>query len=100
MPPVLVLGCVAALVLTTAATSATTRTGARMNPGRASEPASAGEKWWARARDGADAGDKNRKTICTLRIMRADPRVDRGMVVAIGRPVDPGMVVPSRCAAE
>ena len=100
MPPVLVLGCVAALALTASSPSASTGADRRKEAGGVSEARSAGEKAWAQARAGADAGDQIRKTICTLRIMRADPSIDRGMVVAIERPVDPGMVAPSRCAAE
>ena len=96
MPPVLVLGCVAALALTASSPSASTGVDRR----KEAEERSAGEKGWAQVRAGADAGDKNRKTICTLRIMRADPSIDRGMVIAIERPLDPGMVAPTRCASE
>lgn len=100
MPPVLVLGCVAALAVTTSPTSAATRNG---SPGRAhrfSEAGRPGEDAPAQARERADAGDRDRRPICTLRIVRAEPSIDRGMVVAIERPVDPGMVVPSQCGAE
>ncbi|PYQ05289.1 MAG: hypothetical protein DMF82_08885 [Acidobacteria bacterium] len=100
MPPVLVLGCVAALALAASSPSASTGVDRRKEAGGISVKGSAGEKWWAQAREGADAVDKSRKTICTLRIMRADAGIDRGMVVAIERPLDTGMVAPSRCAAE
>jgi hypothetical protein len=100
MPPVLVLGCVAALALTASSPSATTGSEKRRDAGRVSERGNTPEKASPQAREGADAGDRNRKVICTMRIMRADPGIDRAMVVAIERPVDPGMVVPTRCAAE
>ena len=38
------------------------------------------------------------KTVCTIQVLRADPGLDRAMVQALERPVDPEMVVPSRCA--
>ena len=38
------------------------------------------------------------RTVCTIRVMRADPRIDREMVKAVEWPVDQGMVVPSVCA--
>ena len=100
MPPVLVLGCAAALALTASSPSATTGAAKRNEADRVAERGSAAEKAAPPAREGADAGDRNRKVICTMRIMRADPSIDRAMVVAIERPVDPGMVVPTRCAAE
>jgi hypothetical protein len=100
MPPVLVLGCAAALALTASSPSATTGTAKRKEADHVSERGSAAEKAMPQVREGADAGDSNRKVICTMRIMRADPSIDRAMVVAIARPGDPGMVVPARCAAE
>jgi type II secretory pathway pseudopilin PulG len=100
MPPVLVLGCVAALALTASSPTATTGTAKRKEADRVSERGRTAEKATPQAREGADAGDGDRKVICTMRIMRADPSIDRAMVVAIERPVDPGMVVPTRCAAE
>jgi len=37
-------------------------------------------------------------TVCAIRVVRADPRVDPGIVRAVERPVDREMVVPSVCA--
>jgi hypothetical protein len=100
MPPVLVLGCVAALALTASSPSVPAGAERRKESGRVSPAESTGERWWVQTREGADAGDENHRVICTLRIMRADPGIDRKMVVAIERPMDSGMAVPSRCAAE
>ncbi len=101
MPPVLVLGCIAALALAGSSPSATTGSGKRKEfADRVSGQGSDAEKTSPQPREGADAGDKTGKVTCTLRIIRADPSIDRRMVVAIERPVDPGMVVPTRCAAE
>ena len=38
------------------------------------------------------------RTVCAIRVLRADPSVDRGIVKAVEWPVDQGMVVPSACA--
>lgn len=37
------------------------------------------------------------KPLCTMRVLRADPRVDLEIAQGQGRDVDAGMVVPSRC---
>ena len=100
MPPVLVLGCVAALALTASSPAATTGSEKRKEADRVFERGGAAEKASPPARERDDAGDRNRKVICTMRIMRADPSIDRAMVVAIEKPVDSGMVVPTGCAAE
>jgi hypothetical protein len=44
-----------------------------------------------------DAESKS-KTVCAIKVLRADPSIDRGIVKAVERPVDPGMVAPSICA--
>jgi hypothetical protein len=36
--------------------------------------------------------------VCTLRVLRANPTIDPGIVVTLKRPVDPEMVFPSPCA--
>jgi hypothetical protein len=38
------------------------------------------------------------RTFCSIRVLRADPSVDRGIVKALETPVDQEMVVPSTCA--
>jgi hypothetical protein len=100
MPPVLVLGCVAALTLTGASPPPTAGADRTRQADRVSPPSSAGEKWRGQVRESAGSSNRNHEVICALRIMRADPSIDRTMAVAIERPVDPGMAVPSRCAAE
>jgi len=42
----------------------------------------------------------NSKTVCTLRVLRADPTIDPGIVVTLKRQVDPEMVSPSPCAGS
>ena len=37
-------------------------------------------------------------TVCVIRVLRANPRVDPGIVRTAERPVDQEMVVPSVCA--
>lgn len=39
-------------------------------------------------------------TVCTLRVLRADPNIDPGIVVTVKRQFDPEMVFPSRCATS
>jgi hypothetical protein len=36
--------------------------------------------------------------VCTLRVLRADPSLDPGIVVTMERQVDPEMVISSPCA--
>jgi hypothetical protein len=40
----------------------------------------------------------NSRTVCTVRVLRADPRIDPGIVKQLERPVDQDMVAPSVCA--
>ncbi len=42
----------------------------------------------------------NPGTVCTLKVLRADPTIDPGMVVTLQRKVDPEMVFPSPCASS
>ena len=40
----------------------------------------------------------NGQTACAIRVLRADPSIDRGIVKLAEPRVDPAMVVPSVCA--
>jgi hypothetical protein len=55
--------------------------------------------WWSFEVPVKDA-TSNSQTVCAIRVLRADPSIDRGIVRAVERPVDPEMVVPSVCAAR
>ncbi len=100
MPPILVLELAAALAAAAPSPSATGRSEGREQAVPSSFREAARNQAPAREPTIESAGAARRGTFCTLRIMRADPRLDRGMVVAMDRPVDSAMVVPSTCAAE
>jgi len=100
MPPILVLELAAALAAAAPSPSAVPRGQGREQAVPASWREAAGKEAPAQEPTIESAGAARRGTVCTLRIMRADPRLDRGMVVAMDRPVDSAMVVPSTCAAE
>jgi len=96
MLPILIVGFSAVFGLATLSPPPRTANEDRNESSRAPDPGGTPRK--PQAATAPDA--RHPRRVCAIQVLRADPSIDRGMVIAIERPLDPGMVAPTRCASE